>query len=154
MKLVPFNSSWISHDKLDLHAVYRRPRWVADQYGDQVREVDDAGLPTWDVTSGLPVRQHDRWRAKGFEYVTLATRSDLARAMQFGTIPGAATDYEMRDGSPWHYGTYARFAEAERSDDLQQLRADCVRFGADAVEFIRRRSDPNFRLPPSLREAR
>lgn len=72
---VPFNPAWIGSDKLDVKAIYRRPR--KDALGNRVIV---AGLPQWDLTAGLPVRRHNDWAAKGFEYVSLATWADVVAA--------------------------------------------------------------------------
>ena len=153
MRLVPFNDVWVSHPKLDLHAIYKRPRFAQGEYGESVRERTADNVPTWDITAPLPVRQHQRWLAKGFEYVTLATRTDLARAAQVGTVDGAPAAFLARNGHPWSWPDYVRQARAEQDGTLEELRRDVAKFGALAVETIRRRNDPNFRLPPDL-EAR
>lgn len=157
-KLVPFNAMWINHDKIDIHAIYRRPRYVQDQYGEFARELDAGGVPTWDLTGPLPVKQHTKWVAKGFEYVTLADRASLLKAAQFGTVlgdNGEPTDYRVYDqhqtGGPWNYRKYAEGQAQTTTRDAEQLRADCERYGADVVEAIRRQTDATFRLPDHLR---
>src|SRR5688572_30283749 len=86
LKLVPFNAQWITHDKIDVHAVYRRPRYKEDEYGEKTRELDKAGQPTWDLACGLPVKSHNTWLAKGFEYVTLSDRLSLQIAGRSNTV--------------------------------------------------------------------
>src|SRR5689334_9256179 len=86
LKLIPFNSAWVDHTKLDLKAIYRRPRYVKDEFDQDVRELGPDGLPLWDLTTPLPVKQHNKWVAKGFEYVTLADRDSLIEAYRKSTL--------------------------------------------------------------------
>lgn len=155
LRLVPFNDAWIQHDKIDIHAIYRRPRFVEDQYGELIREHDNNGVPTWDTTTPLPVRHHNRWRAKGFEYITLANREALVVAARYGTLPQGTTmkDFEQdqRTGGPWNYKKYAQGQETAISEEAEQLRLDVEEFGSEAVERLRRRTDPDFVLPEKLR---
>lgn len=153
LTLVPFNAAWISHDKMDLKAIYRRPRFVQDEFGDWQREFKD-GLPTWDLTTALPVRSHNRWLAKGFEYVTLATRGALLVAGKFGTLPEgkSVADYDyVPNGGPWNYKKYLRGIEQTATLDSELMRTDVNRFGSDVVTELRRRENPQFELPPELR---
>jgi hypothetical protein len=152
LKLVPFNSAWISHDKIDIHAIYRRPRFKEDEFGELEREYDASGLPTWDLTGPLPVKQHNRWMAKGFEYVTLANRESLGLAGMYGTIDGNWREYDQHQtGGPWNFKKFLVGQEVVTSRELDELRVDVEEYGSDVVERIRRRTDPNFRLPESLR---
>jgi hypothetical protein len=152
LKLIPFNASWINHDKIDVHAIYRRPRFVEDKYGEMQREYVD-GIPTWDLTGPLPVRQHTKWAAKGFEYVTLADRVSLFVAGRYGTLPAGTTaaDFDQHQTSgPWNYRKYAEGQELALHTATDELRADVEEFGSDAVQSIKRRQDPAFTLPTSL----
>lgn len=153
LKLVPFNDAWIQHDKIDIHAIYRRPRYVEDKYGEMEREYKD-GVATWDLTGPLPVRHHNRWRSKGFEYVTLANRDSLLTAARFGTLPPGhkAADYDQHQtGGPWNYKKYAEGQENYVTLEAEQLKADVEQFGSEAVETLRRRTDADFKLPDALR---
>lgn len=153
LRLVPFNPAWINHDKLDIKAMYRRPRFTVDDWGDRQREFDADGLPTWDVVGPLPIKKHIDWQRKGFEYVTLANRDSLRAAAHFGTVPGALADYDQHaTGGPWNARKYL---ETQKTMDLaqaEQLAADVARFGAEAVEAIRRQTDPSFTLPPAAKK--
>ena len=156
LKLVPFNEVWIAHDKLDVHAIYRRPRWVEDEFGEMQRELSAGGAQTWDLTGPLPVKSHNKWRAKGFEYVTLADRDSLVSAARSGTLkPEGATanDYVQNTttGGPWNYKKYVHGQAETVTLEAEQLRADVEEFGSAAVEAIRKRTDPTFRLPEALR---
>ncbi len=154
LKLIPFNDAWITHEKIDVHAIYRRPRYVEDEFGEMVREFDNSGKATWDITGPLPVRQHNKWRAKGFEYVTLANRTSLKIAAQFGTLPpgtSAAEFDQHQTGGPWSWKKYVQDAETMSTIEAEQLRQDIDEFGADVVERIRQRTDPAFRIPEHLR---
>lgn len=155
LKLVPFNPTWVTHDKLDVHAIYRRPRFVQDEFGDYQREYDPAtGLPTWDLTGPLPVRAHNKWSAKGFVYVTLADRVSLYEAGRHNTLPPGtrASDYDQHQvGGPWNYRRWLQGADDEAKADLAELTEDVYAFGSAAVEQIRKRNDPAFELPKQLR---
>jgi hypothetical protein len=159
LKLVPFNSSWINHDKIDIKAIYRRPRYVQDKYGDFEREIDPkTGQPTWDLTGPLPIKQHTKWTSKGFEYVTLADASSLATAASFGTIHDEAGNptnnwrqYQaVQTGSPWNFRMYDEGQATTTTLAAEQLTADVYEFGSAAVQAIRRRQDPAFTLPKHL----
>lgn len=158
LRLVPFNNSWVQHDKLDLHAIYRRPRYVQNDLDEQVVERDANGQVIYDTTTALPVRQHNKWLAKGFEYVTLATRNDLRQAFDKGTLfdeRGQHVDWRQFDqhqtGGPWHFKLYQRGQQQGTGAYLEMLREQVRKFGSDAVEEIRREANPNFVLPASLR---
>jgi len=153
LKLVPFNATWVSHDKIDIHAIYRRPRYREDEYGEHSREYDKDGLPTWDLTGPLPIKQHVKWSAKGFEYVTLANRDSLAVAAAYGTLPPdtKAADFDQHQtGGPWSYRKYVLGHEAMATQEAEQLKADVYEFGSNAVESIRKRQEPSFKLPEHL----
>jgi len=155
LKLIPFNDKWITHDRLDVHAIYRRPRWVEDEFGELQRELSPNGLPTWDLTGPLPVRQHNRWRTKGFEYVTLADRDSLVMAARSATLPEGTrmADFiqNTMTGGPWHYRKYVAGQESTSTLEAEQLDADVREFGSVVVETLRRRTDPSFRLPEGLK---
>lgn len=155
LMLVPFNEKWISHDKLDLHAIYKRPVYREDEFGEPQRVYDKDGIEEWDLTPPLPVKQHNVWRGKGFQYVTLADRESLIMAAKNNTILGEtpARAYDQhRTGGPWNYRLYLQGQIGERSKQAEQLKQDVYRFGSVAVEEIRRRTEPEFTLPPSLRD--
>lgn len=153
LKLVPFNDAWINHDRIDIHAIYRRPRFVEDEYGEKQREYDKDGLPTWDLTGPLPVKKHNTWRAKGFEYITLANRDSLNIAARTGTlIGGSVRDYDQHQtGGPWNYRKYVQGQTSAHSDVVDQLKADVAKYGWEAVEAIRRQIDPAFTVPAHLK---
>lgn len=154
LELVPFNDAWVTHNLLDMKAIYRRPRFVMDAYGEWQREFKD-GAPTWDLTGPLPIRSHNRWRAKGFEYVTLATHGSLVQAAKYGTLPEGRTveSYEpVRGNGPWNYKRYAEGISVAATREAQQLREDVHQFGSDVVELLRKRENPLFELPPELRD--
>jgi len=159
LKLVPFNQAWITHDKIDVHAIYRRPRYTKDDYGEDQREVHaETGEPTWDITSPLPVKQHSKWLAKGFEYVTVADRDSLRRAALHRTVldeHGEACDWRVYDqhqtGGPWNLRRYMEGLSSTTTLANDQLRADVEKYGPETVENIRRRYEPGFRVPDHLR---
>jgi hypothetical protein len=161
LKLVPFNANWEKHDKLDLHAIYRRPARVEDEYGDLIQARGPDGSPLWDLTCPLPIRQHSRWVAKGFEYVTLANAQGPGGALRFvheayqsGTLSGGGPrDYaqDPRTGGPWNAKKYFDGQRTSQDEGQTALERDVYEFGSNAVEKIRRRTDPGFTLPAHLR---
>lgn len=149
LKLVPFSHSWITNDKLDLKAIYRRPRYKEDDYGEMIRETTPDGLPAWDLTGPLPVKQHNKWNAKGFEYITLADRDSLHLAAAHKTIEGDWRVYvqDPRTNGPWHYRKYVEGQAGVEQDAAQRL-ADLVeKYGPDMVQEMRRETDPTYTLP-------
>jgi hypothetical protein len=159
LKLVPFNPTWVTHDKIDIKAIYRRPKWREDEYGEQVRMRDERGLPLWDITTPLPVKQHSKWTAKGFEYITLADRESLRTAALHNTVldapGGSPVDWRTYDqhqtGGPWHLRRYMEGLETTTTLAADELRADVEKYGVEVVEQIRRRTEPGFRVPDHLR---
>ena len=153
LTLVPFNDAWIDHSKLDLKAIYRRPRWTKDEFDQDVPETGPDGLPLWDLTTPLPVKQHNKWKEKGFEYVTLADRNSLIEAYRKGALHGSPRDFDQHQtGGPWNAKMYMAGQSETDNAALLQLRADIERFGSDAVESIRRQVDPKFTLPTNLQD--
>lgn len=156
LKLVPFNNVWVDHNKLDLKAIYRRPRWTKDEFDQDVQERGPDGLPLWDLTGPLPVKQHNKWLAKGFEYVTLADRDSLIEAHRKGTLvlgPGITSvrEYDQHQtGGPWNYKMYAAGQSRHDNAALLQLRENVQRWGSEAYQAIRRETDPTFTLPKEL----
>lgn len=156
LKLVPFNPVWITHDKCDLHGIYRRPRYVRDEYDEEHREYDANGLPTWDITGALPIKQHSKWEAKGFEFITLASRTDLEQAARTGTLrEGSVREYAQNaQGGPWHYKKYIDGAQVIADESAKRLKDLVLRLGPEAAEQAMRVSDPTYVLPAALRTLR
>lgn len=155
LKLVPFNAMWIQHDKIDVHAIYRRPRYREDEYGEKYP------VPwEWDLTGPLPVKMHNKWSAKGFEYITLANRDSLITAGRLGTIAGDWRTYDQHQyGGPWNYKKYAEgmmVTDAARADvaaKAEAILADQVKtYGWETVEAIRKQTDPTFSVPEHMKK--
>lgn len=150
IKTVPFNSIWVTSDKLDIRAVYRRPR--LDQFKQRV-VVD--GVPQWDYPSGLPIRRHNNWLAKGYEYVTLSTMQDLADASKTIENPhqydASYESFGEFDRRPFRIQAY--LAQRTVADDgvRDDLKAMVEAYGSAAVENIKRIENPAFVLPEALR---
>lgn len=148
-KAIPFNAAWITHDKIDIRAIYRRP--VRDARG---RQVVKDGIPQWDLTGGLPVRRHQDWIRKGYEYVTLASGADVTRevaddlrAKGYNPRDFIMDEFEMSPWNPELYLATAGVVEQQAADALTEM---VERFGSDAVLAIKRSENPLFTLPEHL----
>ena len=154
LKLVPFNDAWIDHGKLDLKAIYRRPRWTKDEFDQDVQETGPDGLPLWDLTGPLPLKQHNKWRQKGFEYITLADRDSLIEAYKKNTLlPHGISPREYdqhQTGGPWNYKMCAAGQSTADNATLLQLRESVQKYGSEVYTAIRREVDPKFTLPKGL----
>lgn len=155
LKLVPFNPEWVGSHRLDIKAIYRRPRWTKNDFDEDVQERDAEGRPLWDITTPLRVMDHHKLESKGFEYVTLASRDDLLKAYKSGTLLPTGVSWREYDqhqrGGPWNYKMYAAGVIQGDQAATDTLRAQVDQFGPEAVEAIRRATDPGFQLPPHLR---
>lgn len=148
MKTVPYNPSWLDSG-LDLYAVYRRPRTQAIT---KARLTDEQGRQLWDYVT-LPLKRHNDWMKKGYQYVTLARVQDLVMAK---IAPSAellaqylpAGDLEERTFKVQAYLTHADVAE---DAEFQQLKAMVYALGSEVVEQVSRHSNPHFVLPEALR---
>ncbi len=152
LKLVPFSSAWVGSSKLDLKAVYRRPRWTMNEFDESVQVHDVDGAPVWDLTTPLRVMDHNKHLAKGFEYLTLATRDDLIKAAKAGTVANWREYDQHQTGGPWNAKMYMAGAKLADTALMQQLRDQIRKFGWETVEEIRRQSDPSFRVPEVLKQ--
>lgn len=156
LKLIPFNNDWVTNNKLDLKAIYRRPRWTKDEFDQDVPELGPDGLPLWDLTTPLPIKQHNKWLSKGFEYITLADRDSLIEAHKKGTLllaPGMTSirEYDQhQSGGPWNAKMYMAGQSTQDNAALLALRENVQRWGSEAYQAIRRETDPKFTLPKSL----
>ncbi len=161
LKLVPFNPVWIDNSRIDIHGIYRRPRFVEDEYGERHLALVD-GVPLWDLTSPLPIRLHNKWTAKGFEYVTLANRESLRTASMTGTLHGSEREYDQHQtGGPWNYRKYldnlkqsTAEAEALAKQHHEKLKADVEKYGWEVVEEIRKQIEPGFTVPESMKASK
>lgn len=151
-RAVPFDENWVTSDKVDVHAIYRRP--ILDELGEQ--QIID-GVPQWDLTGGLPVKRHRDWTKKGFEYVTLSDFESLNAAAPGlkarGLNPGDFVNIRNRSTtSPWNPALYFRSAgktDREHVDAFQKL---VEQLGSEAVRAVMRATkDPNYELPAHLR---
>jgi hypothetical protein len=121
LKCVPLNPDWVGNTGLDMRAIYRRPNG--------------------DLTTALPLRRHNQWASKGFEYVTMADAESLKMAagwlMSRGMNPQEfIAGYTNEGGTPWSVAKYlegAKVAEASADEETRKLIAQ---FGVDAVEKI------------------
>jgi hypothetical protein len=154
-RAVPFDDNWIVNDKIDVHAIYRRPV-LSDVDGQQL--ADDYGVPRWDLTGGLPVNRHLDWLRKGFEYVTLADASSLANAAASLRARGLDPRHfimlrnRLVGPSPWNPKLYLETQPRLDRQQLDKLRAMVEQVGSSAVLEILRLKDPYAQLPPQLQD--
>lgn len=140
VELVPFSEKWAgSETKLDLKAWYRRP----SVHGG------------FSMVGPLPLRRHLDWTRKGCEYVTLASRDDLALVAPWFRAEGVdvaklAEAYDAR--GHFRMADYLKAEQVKDTQFLDDLRAKVAKFGADAVIEMMRITDPTFVLPEGLDE--
>jgi hypothetical protein len=150
-RAVPFDAEWVSHNKLDLRAIYRRPvrdEWTGDQKLDE-----KTGLPQWDLTGPLPLRRHNDYIRKGFQYVTLADMKSLHDAAPYLREKGLDPRSFIMDPrmGPWNDQFYLTSQVKVDSAQMTELRRLVEKHGSEAIEESRRLVDPHFRLPSNLR---
>ena len=155
MLRMSFNPAWITSDKLDVKALYRRPAYD----GRGLRRVDAEGRPEWDITSALPVRRHNDWAAKGFEFLALATWEDVLACR--GSLETAGirvqdlADSYSTIGEPNRRGflVSAYLAELAKDSTAAYGRlAELVKeHGSEAVLAIMQATHPGYALPEALR---
>lgn len=122
-KCVPLLAELTGDTKIDAHAIYRRP--------------------SGDLTSGLPMRRHHQWQAKGLEYVTLADASSLGKAAPFlrarGLNPQEFVCGHDGDGNatPWNPKAYLADRADQQAVEDADLAALVEKYGVDMVESIK-----------------
>jgi hypothetical protein len=170
LKLVPWEPTWLDNQSLDLHAVWRRPARDRDF---QIMRDPDTGFVMWDVTTPAGIKNANRFRAKGMEYVTLATQEDVllasrpeiadkgslplghpARCARLGVDFEDINDYirqRVRGGGPWDVATYLQDEQIAREERLTRVKANVEKMGAEGAELFERQSDPGYVLPEALK---
>jgi hypothetical protein len=157
-KCVPLDPLWtITGSKLDLKAIYRRPRRSVGEYDEIIQERGPDGLPLYDITSPLPLRRHSDWQTKGFEYVTVVSTlqqgdesfkyvADSLRKQ--GLNPADYLQHPVF--GTWNPKLYLATAEQADRSKFSELTKMVEQFGSAAVTEIRKQNDPTFTLPPAL----
>jgi hypothetical protein len=157
-KRVPLDPMWtLAGTKLDLKAIYRRPRRSIGEYDEVIQERGPDGLPLYDLTGPLPLRRHGDWTAKGFEYVTVLSSVQpgdesfkyVASSLRAAGLNPAEYLQHPTFGT-WNPKLYLATADNEDRSKFDALRAMVEQVGSDAVIAVRRMNDPNFTLPASL----
>lgn len=157
-KCVPFDPTWgVAGTKLDLKAMYRRPRRSLGEYDEVIHEKGDDGLPKWDLCGPLPLRRHSDWMAKGFEYVTVIAAPGV-EGSGWSSVAGSlrARGLEPRDYlqhpnfGTWNPKLYLDSADKIDHERTDSLRAIVEKLGSEAVLEVRRSTDPAFTLPAHL----
>ncbi len=133
LKCVPLNHQWCGSTKLDLRAIYRRTNG--------------------DLTTSLPLRGHEKWLAKGLEYVTLADAESFSIAAPYLRAEGknpqdyvAGIDGDGRP-TPWNVALYLADTKATRDSADAKLAEMVAEFGVEAVEKITGKSVPDALRP-------
>jgi hypothetical protein len=121
LKCVPLNPDWVGNTALDMRAIYRRP--------------------SGDLTTALPLRRHNQWQGKGFEYVTLADAESLKLAapwlMSRGQNPQEfVAGYTNEGATPWNVTKYLEGAQVAEANAAEEMKTLIAQFGVDAVEKI------------------
>ena len=122
-KCVPLNPAWVGDTKLDIRAIYKRANG--------------------DLTSGLPLRRHHNWVAKGLEYVTLADPDSLSKAAKFLKAEGHdVNSFVMAidgngDPTPWDVAKYVAEHGAAKAQADADLKALIAEYGWETVEKIK-----------------
>lgn len=124
MELIALNEHWTgSETKLDLHGIYRRPG------------------PGVNTTGALPLRRHQQWRAKGFEFVALASVEDVNLVVgdlraKGVNLPALQQCYPPRLGGKFDVDAYVRYASGELEQKDARLREMVAKHGPSAVREI------------------
>lgn len=146
LKCVPLDPDWTgSETKLDLKAIYRRRK--QDNWGKPV--LDAQGLEQWDTTGPLPLRRHNAWERKGFQYVTLADYASLEAVSAY--LPDwRSFIQDPRTRSPFSFEKYQAGAMQRQIDALAGLRALVEKYGLEAVTDMKRADAPGWQMPSAL----
>lgn len=150
LKLVPWDDRWVT-PVTDMKAIYLRPHRTENERGDLEQTRDVHGEPEWDTVT-LAIKHHQKWASKGYKYLTLADRESLQTAAKRGMLAGMYRDYDQHvTGGPWDWFLYRDSLKQTSSDKRAELQKDVDEFGWQAVEKIRQRTDPTFRVPDSMK---
>ena len=146
LKCIPLRPEWTGSTAPDLRAIYRRRK--QDNFGNPILDRD--GREQWDTTGALPLRQHAKWAAKGFEYITLADEESLGKVAGVLRMEGHDPMSFMQDRrtrSPFNAEMW--LADQKSADDtrMAELRELVAQFGVEAVEKMK---GP---IPASIRDA-
>lgn len=138
LKCVPLVAGMTGDTKHDLRAIYRKPNG--------------------DLSAGLPMRRHQQWLNKGFEYVTLADADSLVTAAPLLQAAGLnPQDYVAgrEDGrpTPWNVAAYLVDDKARIARDEAELKAKIDKYGVDTVESILGLKVPDHLRPVTVAKA-
>ena len=141
MDLVPLNMKWTeSTTKLDLKAVY-------------MRQAADGKI---DLLHAAPLRRHNDTARKGWTYLTLASREDVAQVL--GEVRQSGVDmaainksYDLGDPGAFKIAQYLAEQGGVYTAYVADLQAKVDKFGADAVVELMRVQNPAFVLPEDVK---
>ena len=150
LKLVPWDDRWVT-PVTDMKAVYLRPHRKENERGELEQTRDINGEPEWDVITAA-LKHHQKLASKGYKYLTLADRESLQTAAKRGMLAGLYREYDQHvTGGPWDWFMYRDSLKHIHDAKVQELQKDVDEFGWQAVEKIRQRTDPTFRVPDSMK---
>ena len=136
LKCVPLNPDWTGATSQDLRAIYRRK--VVDNYGQPILDAD--GREQWDTTGPLPLRRHNDWDRKGYEYITLADEDSLGKAAPWLRAQGLDPHSFIQDRrarSPFSAEMWMQDQRAAEETRVTELRGLIAEFGVEAVVKMR-----------------
>lgn len=147
LKCVPLDPAWTgSETKLDLKAIYRRRK--QDNWGTPILDAD--GFEQWDITTPLPLRRHNAWMSKGFQYITLADQDSLIQIAQ--ALPDDWRSYiqNPRTRSPFSLDLYLAGVQQQKADQLAAIRALVADFGLEMVTRMKQAEQPGWVMPKAV----
>jgi hypothetical protein len=142
---IPWNDEWLKSDKIDARGVYRRPHRHPITLD---IERDALGHVLYDYST-LPIRAHNTWGAKGYQYVTIADAESLgmvAASLRAQGLDPRSFIMDPRTNSPWAPDKYLADAKQDAQDEHARLREMVEKHGVKATEEILR-----ITLPEELR---
>ncbi len=169
LTLIPWEPTWLDHQTLDLHAIYRRPQRLRDPIRDTWDiQRDDEGFILWDYVGPMSIRNHNRFRQKGMEYVTLGRAEDVLQAAspsigEKGATPLGRGNRDPRETAemyirqesgvmgPWNAAAYFEDVAEERAARIKRIRENVIENGPEMAELFERQTDPGYRLPEKYR---
>jgi len=111
--------------------------------------------PNGDLTAGLPMRGHQRWVAKGLQYVTIADPESFNIVAPHLENPEQYICGRDGDGrkTPWNVALYLKDVASLQESADAELKALVEKYGVEMVESIKGVKVPDH-LKPAPKETR